>query len=73
MDQDRIREAIAYYQKFRGQMADDLADYEGGTHYTGEIRDGQRIDTTSQTIAELRRRIAETDRLIAAYKELLNA
>lgn len=72
MDKDRIREAIVYYQEFRGQMAGDLADYEAGTHYTGEIRsNGERVDTTPQTIAELKRRIAKTDNLIAAYKRLL--
>jgi hypothetical protein len=73
MEKDRIREAIAYYQKFRGQMAGDLAEYESGTHYTGEILDGKRVDTTAQTIAELKRRISETDNLIAAYKGLLDA
>ena len=73
MEKNRIREAIVYFQEFRGQMAGDLADYQSGIHHTGLLRNGQNIDTTPQTISELRRRIAKTDNLIAAYKALLNA
>ncbi len=73
MDKARIREALAYYQEYRAQIRGDLEDYESGTHYTGEFRDGKRIDTTPQTVAELKRRLAKTDKLIAAYEALLHA
>jgi hypothetical protein len=73
MDQARIKETIVNFREFRGHMAADLAEYEAGTHYTGEIRNGQRIDTTRLTIAELKRRITKVDNLIAAYKKLLDA
>jgi hypothetical protein len=69
----RTREALAYYHEFRAQIRSDLNDYESGTHYTGEIRDGKRIDTTPQTIAELKRRLVNTDKLITAYQGLLRA
>jgi hypothetical protein len=72
-DKSRIRQDIVYYKEFRSQIVSDLADYEAGTHYTGEIRNGARIDTTPQTIAELKRRLAKTDNLIAAYEALLHA
>jgi hypothetical protein len=73
MDRARIREAIVDFRVFRGHMAADIAEYEAGTHYTGEIRNGQCIDTTRLTIAELKRRISKIDDLIAAYKNLPDA
>jgi hypothetical protein len=51
----------------------ELAGYEAGTHFTGEIRDGERIDTTQGTIADLKHRIGKLEHLIGAYESLLGA
>jgi hypothetical protein len=73
MEKDRILDAIVHYQEFCSQILSDLNGYLSGTRYTGKIDEGQRVDTTPQTMAELRRRIAKADNLIAAYKALLDA
>jgi hypothetical protein len=71
MDENHIRQVVVYYQEIRAQMLGDLEGYESGTHYTGEIWDGERIDTTAKTIAEVRRRIVSMDGVIGAFKALL--
>jgi hypothetical protein len=43
MDEQRIREAIAYYKEFRDQFSADLKDYESGSHFTSKIHAGERI------------------------------
>ena len=45
MDRARIREIIIHFREFCGYMAADLAERGAGTHYKGEIRNGQRVDT----------------------------
>jgi hypothetical protein len=66
-----IQETLAYLQEFRSQVVADIREYEAGSHFTGELRDGKRIDTTKETVAELKRRAAYLDKIIAAYKEHL--
>jgi hypothetical protein len=54
-------------------MVGDIADYKSRNHFTGEIRDGQRVHTTPHTVAELKRRIAKADQLIAVYETRLGS
>ena len=64
-----IDEHLAYYREFRAQIISDLEDYRSGQHTTGEIVDGKRIDTTTHTIRELERRLAQTEKVIAAWEK----
>lgn len=61
MEPTRIQEVLAFQNENRARMLGELAGYEAGTHFTGEIRDGERIDTTQETIADLKHRIGKLE------------
>lgn len=63
-----IDEHLAYYREFRAQIVEDLEEHTSGVRTTGEFKDGKPINTTAQTIAELKRRLAKTDQIIAAWE-----
>lgn len=73
MDKDRIREFLIYWQEFRSELYGDLEDYQSGQFFTGKIDAGKRIDTTERTISDIKARLANIDRVIAAYKANLGA
>lgn len=73
MEPRRIQEILAFQNENRDRMLVDLAGYTAGTHFTGEIRDRERIDTTQETIADLKHRIGKIGHLIAAYELRLHA
>jgi hypothetical protein len=68
-----IRQTLFYLCEFRAQLASDLEEYESGRRTTGLLRNGSRLDDTGNRIAELKRRLARADTLIAAYKEYKDA
>jgi hypothetical protein len=51
MDPSLIQQIIDFQNENLGLLREMLAGYEDGTHFTGEIRDGERIDTTQEVIA----------------------
>lgn len=74
MDKGAVRQFLAYVQEFHAQLLNDLEGYESKGFLTARIDgDGNRIDTTQQTIADLKRRSADVERIIAAYKAELDA
>lgn len=46
-----------------------LADYESGRVTIGEIVDSKKLDQTQEAIADLKRKIAANEKLIAAYEK----
>ena len=69
-----IDQHLAYYREFRAQILGDLEEYTSGIRKDGHFdKDGKPIDTTPQTIADLKRRLAKTDQIIAAWEERKNA
>jgi len=64
-----IQQTQVYLSEFRVQLACDLEEYESGRRTTDVLRNGSRCDDTQDRIAELKRRIAKTDNLIATYQE----
>jgi hypothetical protein len=68
-----IRQTLVYLCEFRAQLASDLEEYESGRRTTGLLRNGSRLDDTGNRIAELKRRLARADTLIAAYEEYKDA
>jgi len=73
MDNEKVREFLAYHQDIRSQLLADLDGYESGVHYTGELRGGERVDTTERTVADLKSRLTRTEGVIAAYRATLDA
>jgi TATA-box binding protein (TBP) (component of TFIID and TFIIIB) len=47
----------------------ELADYESGKVTVGEIVGSKKIDQTQEAIADLKRKIASHEQLIAAYEK----
>jgi hypothetical protein len=68
-----IDEHLAYYRDFRAQTLGDLQEYQSGRRHTSEHREGAMKDTTGNTISELKRRLAKTDQIIAAWEAKKNA
>ena len=68
-----IRQTLVYLCEFRAQLTSDLEEYESGRRTTGVLRNGSRCDDTRNRIAELKRRLARTDNLIATYQEYKDA
>jgi hypothetical protein len=68
-----IRQTMIDLCEFRAQLASDLEEYESGRRTTGVLRNGSRYDDTRDRIAELKRRLAKTDNLIATYQEYQDA
>ncbi len=68
-----IDEHLAYYREFRAQILGDLEEYASGVRTTGERKGCKSISTTAQTVAELRRRLAKVDQIIAAWEARKNA
>jgi hypothetical protein len=64
-----IRQTQVYLCEFRAQLALDLEEYESGRRTTGLLRNGSRCDDTRNRIAELKRRVAKADNLIATYEK----
>jgi hypothetical protein len=62
-----------YLCEFRTQLAYDIEEYETGRRTTGVLRNGSRCDDTQDRIAELKRRLAKTNKLIATYQEYKDA
>jgi hypothetical protein len=73
MDPGLIQQIIDFQNENLGLMRGMLAGYEDGTHFTGEIRNGERIDTTRDMIAVLKTRIGKIEHLVRAYESLLRA
>ena len=63
-----VQQTELYLSEFRTQLAHDLEEYESGRRTTGVLRNGSRCDDTPDRIAELKRRLARTDSLIATYQ-----
>jgi hypothetical protein len=68
-----IRQTMIDLCEFRAQLASDLEEYESGRRTTGVLRNGSCYDDTRDRIAELKRRLAKTDNLIATYQEYQDA
>jgi hypothetical protein len=73
MDPGLIQQIIDFQNENLGLLRGMLAGYEDGTHFTGEIRNGERIDTTLGMIAVLKTRISKIEHLVRAYESLLRA
>ena len=56
-----VDKRLAYYRQFRSQILSDLADYEAGHR------------RTSESITDLKRRLAKTDEIIARWGPRENA
>ena len=63
-----VRQTLVYLCEFRAQLASDLEEYESGRRTTGVLRNGSHYDDSQNRIAELRRRLAKADSLIATYQ-----
>jgi hypothetical protein len=63
------RQTEVYLGEFRAQLVSDLEEYESGRRTSDLFRNGLRYDDSQNRIAELRRRLAKADNLIATYKE----
>jgi hypothetical protein len=68
-----IRRTEVYLGEFRAQLLSDLEEYESGRRTSGLLRNGLRYDDSQNRIAELRRRLAKADNLIATYEEYKDA
>jgi len=68
-----IRETEVYLREFRNQIVSDLEEYETGRRTSGLLRNGLRRDDSQNRIAELRRRLAKAENLIATYQEYKDA
>lgn len=68
-----IRQTEVYLGEFRAQLISDLEEYESGRRTCGLLRNGSRCDDSQNRIAELRRRLAKADNLIATYEEYKDA
>jgi len=68
-----IQQTQVYLCEFRTQLAYDLEEYESGLRTTGVLRNGSRYDDTQDRIAELKRRLAKADNLIATYQKYKDA
>jgi hypothetical protein len=68
-----IRQTLVYLCEFRAQLASDLEEYESGRRTTGVLRYGSCHDDTQNRIAELKRRLAKADNLIATYQKYKDA
>ena len=68
-----IQQTQVYLCEFRTQLAYDLEEYESGRRTTGVLRNGSRYDDTQDRIAELKRRLAKADNLIATYQKYKDA
>jgi hypothetical protein len=68
-----IQQTQVYLCEFRTQLAYDLEEYESGRRTTGVLQNGSRYDDTQDRIAELKRRLAKADNLIATYQEYRDA
>lgn len=64
-----IEETLVYFRQFRATLTEDIEVIESGVRETFDLQDGGRVNTTAQTLADLKRRLAQTDKLIAAYEE----
>jgi hypothetical protein len=51
MNPGLIQQIIDFQNENLGLLRGMLAAYEDGKHFTGEIRDGERIDTTQEVIS----------------------
>jgi hypothetical protein len=68
-----IRQTEVYLSEFRSRLASDLEEYESGRRTPSVLRNGLRYDDTPDRIEVLKRRLAETDNLIATYQEYKDA
>jgi hypothetical protein len=68
-----IRQTQVYLCEFRAQLASDLEEYESGRRTTGLLCNGARCDDTRNRVAELKRRLAKADNLIATYEKYKDA
>ena len=69
MEKERILEFLTYQRAMRADMSNDLKHYQSGNFRTSKRDEsGQWIDTTQEIISDLKQRIANLDRVIAAYE-----
>jgi hypothetical protein len=68
-----IRQTEVYLGEFRAQLLADIEEYESGRRTSILLHSGLRHDDSQNRIAELRRRLAKADNLIATYKEYKDA
>ena len=68
-----VQRTHVYLCESRAKVAHDLEEYESGRRTTGVLCNGSRHDDTQNRIEELKRRLAETDSLIATYEEYKDA
>lgn len=61
--------SIAWHRARVKIMAEDLADYESGHRAERKLVKGKLVDETSSVIAQLKKKIAEHEGLIAAYEK----
>lgn len=61
--------SIAWHRARIKANKEDLADYESGHRSAGDIVGSRKIDATPAIIAELKRKITESEKLIAAYEK----
>jgi hypothetical protein len=67
-----LDEHIAHYCEFRRQVLADLNEYTSGRSRTSDLSRGAWRDTTADTVAELKRRLASLNKTIAVWEAMKN-
>jgi NADH:ubiquinone oxidoreductase subunit D len=67
-----LAEHIAHYCEFRRQVLADLSEYTSGRRRTSDLSRGVWRDTTADTVAELKRRVASLNKTIAVWEAMKN-
>jgi len=63
-----IDELIAHYRGLIENNKHDIAEFESGSWIMGAMRNGERVDITSEWLVELRKRTADLEKIVAAHE-----
>jgi len=63
-----IDDLIEHHREMIARLEEDIASFEAGSMTTSTLRDGQRVDTTADWIAELRRRNGALKRIVVEHE-----
>jgi hypothetical protein len=67
-----LDEHIAHYCEFRRQVLADLNEFATGRRRTSDLSRGAWRDTAADTVAELKRRLANLNKTIAVWEAMKN-
>jgi uncharacterized small protein (DUF1192 family) len=67
-----LDEHIAHYCEFRRQIVADLNEFTSGRRRTSDLSRGVWRDTTVDTVAELKRRLAHLNKTITVWEAMKN-